>query len=107
MRYMSQQSDVTNNWLQSLNNSGQKHFSEIQEEPLPVNYPENNQPEIMAPPQLVPSPPPPTAEELAAAAAQKAIDDAARTVQAARKVRYSAAPALQVVNLVEQREKRL
>jgi len=99
MRHISQQSDVTGKWLRSLDNPGQKHFSEIQEEPL------NNQPEIMAPPQLAPSPPPPTAKELAAAAAQNAIDDAARAEQAARKTGYSAA--LQVVNWAKKREERL
>ena len=105
MCYTSQQSYVTNKSLQSLDNPGQKYFSEIQEEPLTVSFPDSNQPEIMAPPQLAPSPPPQTAEELAAAAVQKAIDGAARAVQATRKIGYSAA--LQVVNLAEQREKRL
>jgi hypothetical protein len=105
MRYMSQQSDVTNNWLQSLDNLGQEHFSDIQEEPPTVDVPNNNQPGVMAPPQLLPPPPPPTVEELAAATAQKDIDDAVRAEQAARKIGYSAA--LQVVYWAEQREERL
>jgi hypothetical protein len=92
MHYMSQQSDVTNNWLQSLDNLGQEHFSNIQEEsPSTVDVLNNNQPRVMAPPQLLPPPPPPTVEELATATAQKAIDDAVRAEQAARKMGYSAA----------------
>ena len=67
MHHISQQSDVTGKWLRSLDNPGQKHFSEIQEESL------NNQPEIMAPPQLVPSLPSLIAKELAAATMQKPL----------------------------------
>ena len=82
-----------------MDNPGQKYFSEIQEELL------NNQPEIMAPPQLVPSPPPPTAKELATAVAQNVIDDTVKAEQATRKTGYSAT--LQVVNWAKKCEERL